>query len=94
MVLRLFVVYVVEVVLIAMDQRLTAAIAHELSSRYCPANKPAFLTELLVLVGVFCAIGAALIIRGNNARLAGVLLALFAAGLAALDLFGFFGCGP
>lgn len=73
---------------------LTAAVAQELASRYCPTNKPLFLTELSILVSIFCAIGAALVLRGNNARVAGILFLVFALGIAALDLFGYSGCGP
>jgi len=86
------VVLVVEVVLTAMDH-LASSVAETLRTNYCPANKAIFLAVLGGIVAASCAIGIALMGRGNTARVAGTLLVIFAVGGAALDLFGFFGCG-
>lgn len=73
---------------------LTVAVAHELSSRYCPTNKESFLVTLVVLVVAFCVAGIVLRRFGRVARIAGIVLILFALGGTALDLFGLSGCGP
>lgn len=73
---------------------LAAAVAQELSSRYCPTNKETFLIALFLLVAAFCIAGVILQRSGRVARIAGILLILFAIGGAGMDLFGFLGCGP
>lgn len=72
---------------------LTVAVAHELSSRYCPTNKESFLVTLALLVVAFCVAGIVLGRFGRVARVAGIVLILFAIGGGALDLFGLAGCG-
>lgn len=85
-------VHVGEVILNASD-RLKTAVVDALSSGYCPTNRSAFLLELVALAAIFCVAGVTLYRFGRIARIAGILLVCFALGGAALDLFGFLGCG-
>jgi hypothetical protein len=88
------------VVLLAVDG-LQTAVAQELSSRYCPHSKTAFLMRSCVLFAVFAAAALALFLAARSAKrpsvrtplyvVAGALL-LFAIGSGALVLYGLFGC--
>jgi hypothetical protein len=89
-----------EVVLLTID-RLQMAVAQELSSRYCPHSKAAFLIRSCWLFAVFAAAALALFLGARSAKrlsvrtplyiVAGALL-LFAIGSGALVLYGLSGC--
>ncbi|HZZ00702.1 MAG TPA: hypothetical protein VFE36_14125 [Candidatus Baltobacteraceae bacterium] len=72
--------------------QLTSSVAEVLRTNYCPTNRTQFITSLAGLAAIFCAVAIVLIARGKTARVAGILIVLFALGAAALDLFGFSGC--
>jgi len=89
------------VVFLAIDH-LQVAVAQDLSSRYCPHSKAAFLAKLWALFAVFLATTLALFIAANRSTkrpsgrmalyiVAGGLL-LFAIGGCALILYGLSGC--
>jgi|SRR5580700_4068910 hypothetical protein len=88
------------VVLLAVDG-LQMAVRQELSSRYCPHGKAAFLMRCLALFAVFAAAALALFLAARSTKrpsartplyiAAGVLL-LFAIGSGALVLYGLSGC--
>jgi hypothetical protein len=81
---------------------LSAAVANDLASRYCPVDRAAFLGRLGFLVAVCAAAALALFMLGRrkvrNAQRAelvligGYSIVLFAIGGGALVLFGLSGC--
>jgi len=89
-----------QAVFLAID-RLQMAVAQELSSRYCPHGKAAFLMRLCVLFAVFAAAALAPFLAARSTKrpsvrtslyiVAGALL-LFAIGSSALVLYGLSGC--
>jgi predicted benzoate:H+ symporter BenE len=87
--------------LIAADG-LKAAVIDSLTSGYCPASKSHFLLALLASVAILCGAGFALMAAASRSRdsrrrfvlrTAAVVVILFTVGGAAIDLFGFCGCG-
>jgi predicted anti-sigma-YlaC factor YlaD len=75
------------------------AVAHDLSSRYCPHSKAIFLTRFWTLFALFAAVALAVFSaarKRTSARMplyiiAGIFL-LFALGSGALVLYGLSGC--
>jgi hypothetical protein len=81
---------------------LSAAVANDLASRYCPVDRALFLGRLGVLTAACAAVVLAVFMlgrfRANNpqrkelAVIAAYAIAFFAAGGGALVLFGLSGC--
>lgn len=81
---------------------LSAAVAKDLASRYCPVDRAALLVRLGFLVAVCAAVALALLMVGQlwarNAQrrelaiIGTYAIALFAIGGSALVLFGLSGC--
>lgn len=81
---------------------LSSAVANDLASRYCPADRTLFLGRLGVLVAACAAAALALFIlarlkahnpqRKELAVIGAYAIALFAIGGGALALFGLSGC--
>lgn len=74
------------------DLGLVRAVTESLASGYCPTNEALFLEQLFSLVAVFCIAGIVLLRFGRAARIAGIMLVVFAVGAASIDLFGLSGC--
>ena len=82
---------------------LSAAVANDLSARYCPVDRTLFLGRLAVFVAIFA--GAALLllavaklrarnVQGKELAYIGACAAIaFAIGSGALVIFGLSGCG-
>jgi hypothetical protein len=81
---------------------MNAAVAQELSSRYCPYSMAVFLTRFWMIFAILTAVALALFVAANRSRkhssgnaalyvVAGALL-LFAIGSGALVLYGLAGC--
>lgn len=73
---------------------LNPAVADSLASFWCPTNRASFLATLFALVAAICIVGIVLRRFGRVARIAGLVLILFAIGGGAMELFGLSGCGP
>jgi hypothetical protein len=93
-----------EIVLLAVDH-LQAAVAQDLSSRYCPHSGGVFLTRLFALFAPIVAAALALLFAANRRSkggsvptlryIAACALLAFAIGSGALILYGLSGCsGP
>jgi hypothetical protein len=93
-----------EIVLLAVDH-LQAAVAQDLSSRYCPHSSGVFLTRFFALFAMFVAAAVALLFAANRRSkggsvptlryIAACALLAFAIGSGALILYGLSGCsGP
>lgn len=89
--------------LISAVDSLYVAVAHDLSSRYCPVDRAVFLGRLGILAAAFACIALLLFsfakFRKQNAQgkelgyIAAGAVAVFAIGSSALVIFGLSGCG-